>query len=324
MPTLFVSALVMVFWVFTLKNPANPDWTGLNGLKFMWSFDFNALKNSRMWLEAAGQIFFTLSLGCGVILCYSSYVKKDDDITKSALQASFMNEFAEICLGGTIVIPAAFVFFGAFGAVAMAKSGTFHIGFITMPLIFNEIPAGGRIIGFIWFMLLFFAAITSSISLTQPAISFLEDELKMSRKQTVAIISILVFLVANACIFFPPVIDDLDFWIGSFGLVFLALIEVLIFIFCIGVDNGWKEMNRGWYWKIPALFKYVVITLTPLFLIVILVSFLWERSWPKLPDGINIDWYSIIATRCFMILPIITCMYLISYSWKKYHSEKEN
>jgi len=320
MPALFISAIIMVFWVLTLKNPDNHQLTGLSGLKFMWTSDLSALKNSRMWLEAAGQIFFTLSVGCGVILSYSSYVKKDDDIAKSAVQAAGMNEFAEVFLGGTIVIPAAFVFFGAAGAISMAQGGTFQLGFITMPLIFNSVPAGGQIMGFIWFLLLFFAGVTSSISLIQPAIAFLEDELKISRKLSVTIISILVFLVANACIFFPPVLDDLDFWIGSFGLVFLALIEVIIFIFFVGVNNGWKELNRGADWKIPAIFKYVVYTVTPLSLIVILGNFFWQKSWPKLPDEVNRDWYSLVGTRIFIVILIFGSMFLVRFAWKKHHS----
>ncbi|MBU1628027.1 sodium-dependent transporter, partial [bacterium] len=319
MPTLFISAVIMVFWVLTLKNPDNPAWTGINGLKFMWKPDFTALWNSRMWLEAAGQIFFTLSVGCGVILSYSSYVKKDHDIAKSALQAASMNEFAEVCLGGTIIIPAAFVFFGASGAITMAKGGTFHLGFITMPLIFNQVPTGGSIMGFIWFMLLFFAAITSSISLLQPAIAFLEDELKLNRKMSVIIIASLVFTVANACIFFPPVVDDLDFWLGSFGLVFLALLEIIIFIVFVGVDKGWKELNRGSDWKIPALFKWVVLTITPIYLLIILGSFFWQRAWPKLPEVVNKDWYSIVGTRCFLIVLVAVFMYLVHYAWKKHH-----
>jgi len=321
MPTLFISAIIMVFWVLTLRNPDNPSWTGLSGLKFMWSFDIESLKNARMWLEAAGQIFFTLSVGVGVILSYASYVRKDDDIAKSALQAAGMNEFAEVCLGGTIVIPAAFVFFGAVGAISMAKGGTFHLGFITMPLIFNSVPTGGQLMGFIWFMLLFFAGVTSSISLIQPAIAFLEDELKLSRKKSVATLSILVFIVANACIFLPPVVDDLDFWIGSFGLVFLALVEIVIFIFFVGVDKGWKELNRGAEWKIPPLFKFVVSTLTPIYLIIILASFFWQQNWPKLPEEINKDWYSLVGCRIFMVAIIIVFMYLVWYAWKKYRPE---
>jgi len=321
MPALFISALIMVFWVFTLKNPNNPEWTGMNGLKFMWSFDVSALWNAKMWLEAAGQIFFTLSVGVGVILSYASYVKKDNDIAKSAVQAAGMNEFAEVCLGGAIVIPAAFVFFGSVGAVAMAKGGTFHLGFITMPLIFNSVPAGGQAMGFIWFMLLFFAGITSSISLIQPSIAFLEDEMKFSRKKSVSVLFVLVFLVANACIFFPPVIDDLDFWIGSFGLVFLALVEIVIFFFFVGVDTGWKELNRGAEWRIPALFKYVVLFITPIYLLIILVSFFWQKAWPKLPAEMNTAWWSIVGTRLFMVALVIGFMFLVKIAWSKYHSE---
>ena len=68
--------------------------------------------HAKVWLAAAGQIFFTLGCGLGAILTYASYLTKNDDVVLSGLEASAANEFAEVVMGGTIVIPAAFAFFG--------------------------------------------------------------------------------------------------------------------------------------------------------------------------------------------------------------------
>ncbi len=177
---LFIIAAILAIRVITL--PPVDGRTIWDGLGFMWNPDFSVLKSPKVWLAATGQIFFTLSVGIGVILTYSSYLKKNDDVALPSVTASSINEFAEVILGGSICIPAAFIFFSAAGAMDVAKSGSFNIGFVTMPMIFNHLGMGS-FFGFLWFMLLFLAGITSSISLIQPAISFLEDEFDFSRRK---------------------------------------------------------------------------------------------------------------------------------------------
>src|SRR5690606_7050244 len=118
------------------------------------------------WLAAAGQVFFSLSVGFGIILNYASYLKRKDDVVLSSLTASSVNEFFEVCLGGLITIPAAFLFLGV--ALTDPKTtGTFGIGFIALPNVFAAMP-GGQFFGFLWFFMLFLAAITSSLSMLQP------------------------------------------------------------------------------------------------------------------------------------------------------------
>ena len=145
-------------------------------------------------LEAAGQIFFTLTVGIGVIHTYARYLNKADDVVLSGLNASATNEFAEVILGGSIVIPAAFVFFGPHDVQAIARSGVFNLGFVTMPAVLNKLPLSG-LLGFAWFFLLFLAGITSSISLAQPAVAFLEDEFDINRRKAVSILSIAAFIL---------------------------------------------------------------------------------------------------------------------------------
>ncbi|MCM8781870.1 MAG: sodium-dependent transporter [Candidatus Omnitrophica bacterium] len=202
MPLLFIFALILMARVLTLGTPDvnKPDWNILNGMGFLWNPDFSALKSAKVWLEAAGQIFFTLSVGIGVILTYASYLSKGDDVVLSGLTAAGTNEFAEVILGGSIVIPAAFVFFGPVDIQSIARSGVFNLGFVTMPLILNKLPLK-QILGFFWFFLLFLAGITSSISLAQPAVAFLEDEFDIDRKRAVTIFGVISFVLCQFVIF---------------------------------------------------------------------------------------------------------------------------
>ena len=172
MPLLFVFALILVIRVVTIgtPNPSLPDNSVLNGLAFIWNPDFSQITQSKTWLAAAGQIFFTLSIGTGSILTYASYLKKKDDIALTGLTTSMTNEFAEVILGGSIAIPVAVAFFGLRQTELIAKGGAFDLGFVALPIIFQKLPLG-EFFGMIWFLLLFFAGITSSVALCSPAMT---------------------------------------------------------------------------------------------------------------------------------------------------------
>jgi SNF family Na+-dependent transporter len=227
--------------VFSLgtPDPAKPTWNILNGLGFLWNPDFHVLKSAKVWLEAAGQIFFTLSVGIGVILTYASYLSKGNDVVLSGLTAASMNEVAEVILGGSIIIPAAFVFFGPTQIGEIARSGVFNLGFVTMPLVLNKLPLA-PLLGFLWFFLLFLAGITSSVSLAQPAITFLEDEFDINRKKAVLIFGIVSLLLCQPAVFFLKngVVDELDFWGGTLFLVLFATIETILFAWVFGMEKA--------------------------------------------------------------------------------------
>ncbi|MBN1115217.1 MAG: sodium:calcium symporter, partial [Oligoflexia bacterium] len=103
MPLLFVLAIIMMIKVLSLgtPDPAKPDWNVMNGLAFIWTPKLTELSSPSVWLAAAGQIFFTLSVGFGAIQTYSSYLMHDDDIALSGLATASTNEFVEVVLGST-------------------------------------------------------------------------------------------------------------------------------------------------------------------------------------------------------------------------------
>src|SRR5690606_5470441 len=116
-------------------DPAQPEQNVLNGLGFMWNpGDVGTqLLNPELWLAAAGQIFFSLSVGFGVIITYASYLHEKNDVVLSGLTATAANEFCEVALGGLITVPAAFIFLGVAG---IAGQGTFGLGFTVLPQVF--------------------------------------------------------------------------------------------------------------------------------------------------------------------------------------------
>jgi len=204
MPIMTICALIVLVRVLTLgtPNPDLPDQNVINGLGAMWNPKaiegegswLSALANPQVWLAATGQIFFSLSVGFGIIVNYASYLKKKDDVVLSGLTSASTNGFFEVCLGGLITIPAAFIFLGASATTA----GTFGLGFLALPSVFAHMP-GGNIFGFFWFFMLFLAAITSSLSMLQPVIAFLAVAFGLRRRAPVfflGLISVVVSLFA--------------------------------------------------------------------------------------------------------------------------------
>ncbi|MBL8026585.1 MAG: sodium-dependent transporter, partial [Fibrobacteres bacterium] len=218
MPMLIACALVMLVRVLTLgtPDPSLPEQNVWNGLGSMWNPDFSRLFEAKIWLAASGQIFFSLSIGFGLILTYASYVKKDDDIVLSSLTASSTNEFAEVILGGMIIIPAAFVFLGS-APIQKVAGSTLGLGFYTIPVIFHHMPAG-QFFGFLWFFLLFLAAVTSSISMLQPSMAFLEEGFNFGRAKSALILAIPAAAGAFLVVYLSKglvALDTMDFWIGT-------------------------------------------------------------------------------------------------------------
>ncbi|MFA5334742.1 MAG: sodium-dependent transporter [Candidatus Omnitrophota bacterium] len=323
MPALIIFGVLIAARVLMLgaPDPLKPGWNSLNGLGFLWNPDLTMLKDPKVWLAAAGQIFFTLSVGIGVILTYASYLKKTEDVTLSGLTAAGMNEFAEVIIGGSIVITAAFVFFGPSGAQEVAKSGSFNLGFVTMPAIFCRIPLTA-VFGFLWFLMLFLAGVTSSVSLSQPAVAFLEDEFNLSRKKALAILTVVFFVLCQPAIFFlgKGVVDEMDFWGGTFCLVLFATIETILFTWVFGMDRAWEEMHHGAALRIPGAYKFIMRYVTPLFLIVILGSYLLSDNGRNriLMAGVPEENRPyILGTRLLLLGVLSGLIILVNLAWRK-------
>ena len=322
MPLLFIFALMLMLRVITLGTPdlSRPNWNVANGFGFLWNPDFSALKSAKVWLEAAGQIFFTLSVGIGVILTYASYLSKGNDVVLSGLTAASTNEVAEVILGGSIIIPAAFVFFGPQEIQSIARSGVFNLGFVTMPLVLNQLPLA-QILGFFWFFLLFLAGITSSISLAQPAVAFLEDEFDINRKKAVFIFAAITFLLCQPAIFWlgKGVVDELDFWGGTFFLVLFATVETILFAWVFGMEKAWDEIHKGADMRVPGIYKFIIKYITPLFLFFILGMWLWQEWLPIIfmKNISSLNRIFILGTRIGLLSIFLLLAILVKIAWRR-------
>ncbi len=337
MPILFVFGVVLVIRVLTLGHPVTEHYSSMNGLAFLWEPNWFIERDGRQifvlldvqtWLEAAGQVFFTLSLGFGAIQCYASYLRENDDVVLTGLATTSTNEFAEVILGGSIAIPAAAAFFGVASTQVIASQGSFYLGFTSMPAIFGFLP-GGNFLGFLWFILLFLAAFTSIVAMAQPMIAFLEDEIAITREKAAILLGIFWFLSSHLCIYLRGGWQVMDFWAGTFGPPLLAFAEVIIIMWVFGGKRIWDEMHRGSHIRAPLFFYYTAKYITPLFLGVIFTAWIYQNIalpffkgtiFQKALEGVDMGW-AVWITRTFLLLLFSGMCIIVWLVWK--HRGKE-
>lgn len=290
MPALIIAAVLILIRVLTLgtPDPAFPERNVNNGLGFMWNVKIpeggtlwtvlSPVGNPEIWLQAAGQIFFSLSVGFGIILTYSSYLKKKDDVVLSGLTATSTNEFCEVCLGGLITVPAAFIFLGA-EDITNAAGSSLKMGFLTLPAIFERMPIG-HFFGFLWFFLLFLAAVTSSISMLQPVIAFLEEGFNLGRKASVTLLGMITLMGSFFVVFYSKnleALDTMDFWVGQVFIFLLGTITVIYFGWVVGIEKGFEEAHQGSRMRIPRIFGFIIKYVCPTYLIAIFGLFIYHN-----------------------------------------------
>jgi SNF family Na+-dependent transporter len=297
LPALFAMALLLAVRVLTLEPPpgAAPDQSVQSGLGFVWNPDLEALWDPRVWLAAAGQVFFTLSVGWGIIHTYTSYLHPDDDVALTGLSTASLNEFAEIVLGGTIAITASVVFFGITATQQIATS-TFDLGFLSMAMIFQQLPFG-NLLGALWFLLLFFAGLTSAVAITQPVVALIQEGFGLARTRAVALVGAAVLALSAPAIWWEGVLGELDFWAGTYALLVFGLAEAVIFAWIFGMERGWQEITRGAELRIPRVVAPLLKYVTPVLLALILGMF----SVQYLPEVLGAADPSVWAARGLIV-----------------------
>jgi NSS family neurotransmitter:Na+ symporter len=322
MPAMAVCAMIVLVRVLTLgtPNPAIPEQNVVNGLGYMWNPNFSALTNPQTWLAAAGQIFFSLSVGFGVIINYASYLKKKDDVVLSGLTASATNELFEVGFGGMITLTAAFIFLGLSGTIAAVSSGTFGLGFQTLPVVFAQMGPIGNFIGATWFFMLFLAAITSSISMYQPALAFFEESLGWARNKATSLMVALCILGSFLVMYYSKgsvFLGTIDDWVGTFLIFVLAMVQIIYFSWVFGIERGWEEAHIGAQIRMPGFYKYIMKYVAPIYLIVVFVAFCF-KNLPAWLSGVAKEPLAqgALALVAFTTLVLVVCTWIGERRWR--------
>ena len=270
MPILVILAVVIAIFSMTRKGAAE-------GIKY---FLVPNLSNfSWMTVVAAmGQMFYSLSIAMGILITYGSYMHSDVDIEKSTFQVAAFDTGIAV-LSGLMIIPAVFAFSG--NDPAALKAGP-SLMFISIPKIFAEM-AGGSIIGIMFFILVFFAAMTSSIALLETAISTFEDELGWSRHKATIMMSLIMVVLGSVNslgfsslsfikIFKMDILDFFDFTTNSIMMPIAAMATCLLVLKRVGTKEIEKEIMKSSSFAGKALYKFCIRFIAPIFILVILIS----------------------------------------------------
>ncbi|MFB6318419.1 sodium-dependent transporter [Saccharicrinis sp. FJH54] len=275
MPLLLI--IIIVMGIKSLSLPGGGD-----GLKFLFSFQFEKI-NSSVLIEALGQAFFSLSLGMGAIITYGSYVDGRSNLTRTALQVTFVDTLIAV-LAGVAIFPAVF----AFGIEPSFGEG---LVFVALPSIFEQM-SGGYFWGILFFVLLAVAALTSTISLLEVIVAYLSEEFKIKRKTATITGTVIVsFLGALCSLSLGAGSDILIFGQNFFGLlnftasnVLLPLGGMLIALFLgwqIKRNDTYEELSNGGTIKLR-LFRVFLVIIKFIAPIAIAMVFLHEIGLLKL------------------------------------------
>ncbi|MCS6929625.1 MAG: sodium-dependent transporter [Saprospiraceae bacterium] len=279
MPLLIIFGIFLTVRGITLKEGVDGAiFPGTEGLNFLWTPQFDSIWNFKVWLAAAGQVFFTLSVGMGSIQCYASYLRQRDDVALNAMSAGWMNEFVEVVLGAAILIPISVGYLGVERVIELTQTGGLGLGFRTLPYLFQQWgPVLAALAGLAWFGLLFFAGITSSLAMGTPVMGFLRDEFGWKREHAAWAFGGMTLLLGAPTVFFFQygVFDEYDYWAGSVSLVVFAMLEVILFAWIFGMDNAWAEITRHADIRVPIVYKYIIKYITPVILIVVFLGSLF-------------------------------------------------
>lgn len=270
MPVLVVLSIVIT--VFSVTRPG-----ALEGVKYFLIPNFSNFS----WMtvvSAMGQMFYSLSIAMGILITFGSYMKRDVSIEKSTENVEIFDTGIAI-MAGLMIIPAVFAFSGG---TENLKAGP-SLMFITIPKVFADMSMGG-FVGILFFLLVLCAALTSSIALTESAVSTFQDELGWSRKKSTLIITgIMILLGTLSSLGYGPLgevrilgmqfLDFFDFLTNSVMMPIAAIATCLLVSRVMGVRKIEEEMTQeNGSFKRKKIFNFMIKYLCPIFAAVILIS----------------------------------------------------
>lgn len=275
MPALIVMAAGVAVYALTLPG-------AIDGLAYYFVPDVSKF-SPELVIAALGQTFFTLSLAMGIMVTYGSYLEKTAKLTSSVGQIAGTT-FGVSLLAGLMIIPAAFAAMGSGEAVA-ENSGP-SLMFVVLPQVFSELGAMAPVVGAIFFVLVLFAALTSSISLVETCTSIVQDGLRCSRNKaliTVVIWTTLMGIIVNlgfgALSFIQPLgegsslLDFFDFISNSVMMPIVALLTCIFIGWIVKPQSIEQEVMLSAPFKLRKVWSFTIKYIAPIVLVVILVAY---------------------------------------------------
>lgn len=312
---IFIPLLVLLFVALVVRALFLPG--AIDGLNAFFTPNWSALLEPKVWLAAYAQIFFSLSIAFGIMLTYSSYIKKRTNLTGPGLVVGFANSSFEILAGIGV--------FSTLGFLAQQQNTSISelegisgvsLSFITFPSIVSEMP-GGQVFGFLFFASLVLAGLTSLISLLQVVSSSFQDKFGLTPRQGAlrvggvsAVLSIVLFAREDAL----WVLDSVDKWANEVGIVSSAVIMlsamVLLKMFPILRDhiNAYSSFKVGKVWQI---FAGGIIPVVLLIMFLVEVVNVLQNSYSGYPV-----WFNTLYGWGAVLFMVVAAAIMTALPWK--------
>lgn len=260
-PMLMVLMLVFMVRGLTLKGATV-------GLNYLFKPDFGQLLDPRIWVAAYGQVFFSTTIAVGVMIAYASYLPKKSDIVNNAFITVLSNSSFDLIAGITVFSTLGFVAHSAGVPFTEVAEGGPGIAFVAFPQAISQMPAFQVALGVLFFLCIFVAGLSSSISMLESFTSAALDKFNISRGKLITIISIIGF--AGSALYTTGagvlILDIVDHFVGSYGIALCGLIEAIVLGYFFGTKKMRAHVNKYSDFKIGIWWDIAIKYLTPIVL----------------------------------------------------------
>lgn len=312
MPLLFILIAVLVFWSLTLDGAEV-------GLAAYLKPDFSTLAEPRVWIDAYSQVFFSLSLGFGILVAYASYLPEKTNITGNALIASIVDSMFAIFAGFAVFAVLGYMAQETGQPVESVVSDGIGLAFVAYPKAMNLLPAFGNVFGAIFFLALVIAGLSSSISIIEAFTSAVIDKFDVARGKVISVISVLGFLggiifTTGGGLFW---LDIVDHFISHYGLVIVGILECILVGWLFQIEIIREHINMVSNLKLGSWWNFTIKFFTPSVLGVVLV---WDLiNEVRQPYG-GYGWDSILIIGVDWLL--ITLVVALVFTWLPWRGAK--
>ena len=312
MPLLFVLTAILVFWSFSLDG-------ALSGIKAYIKPDFSKITDPGVWIDAYSQIFFTLSLGFGIMIVYASYLPKKADITKNALFTVIINSGYSLFAGFGVFAVLGFMATSQGQSISEVVSQSIGLAFVAYPKAVSLMP-GGNFFGAVFFLCLVIAGLSSSISIVESFTSAMIDKFAFKRKTFVSLLSILCFFgsivfTTQAGLFW---LDIVDHFVTHYGLIVVGIAESILVGWFFNITVLRKHINKISSIKIGRWWDFFIKYFAPFVLSVILIGDVYNEI--QKPYG-GYSWTSLVLIgRDWMLFTLIAAFVFASRPWQTEHN----
>ena len=263
----FIPLLVALFAALVVRSLFLPG--AMDGLNTFFTPDWGVLSDPGVWIAAYGQIFFSLSVGFGIMLTYSSYLKRKSNLTSSGLVVGFSNSAFEVLAGIGVFATLGFLVGSSAGVGWDQVSGGPGLAFIAFPALVSQMP-GGPIWGVVFFTCLILAGLTSMISIVEVVISSFQDKVGVSR--TTAVLSVGLPMAGASILLMPTEtglqnLDIMDKFANSIGIVGISLVALIVVSYGLRLAPSLRDhLNSVSSFKVGRIWIACMAVITPIVL----------------------------------------------------------